>query len=201
MIGMILFMLGVNGGFIMAGESLGRSLGSLGGGLGVIPVGLLLGAVVVCAEPAVWVLTRQVEEVSGGFIKRPIMLAALSLSVSLAVGLGMTRVYVGFSIWYALIPGYGLALLLMKFCPALFTAIAFDSGGVASGPMSTTFVLALTLGASTARGGNPITDAFGMVAMIAMAPLITIQILGLMIKIKGKKKNITLGQEKTDDRL
>ena len=100
----------------------------------------------------------------------------------------MMRVVTGMSIWYILLPGYGLALLLTFFCPRLFTAIAFDSGGVASGPMSTTFVLALTLGASYAVGGNPTTDAFGMIAMIAMAPLITIQILGMAFKYMENKQ-------------
>jgi hypothetical protein len=162
-------------------------LGAFGSGLVIIPIGLAFGAVVVCAEPAVWILTQQVEEVSGGYVKRTIMLVSLSLSIALAVTLGMTRVFTGISIWYVILPGYLLAFLLMKFCPPLFTAIAFDSGGVASGPMSTTFVLSLTLGASKALGGNPITDAFGMVAMIAMAPLITIQILGLIFRVQEEK--------------
>lgn len=187
-IGLVMFMTGVSGGFIPAGEALGQALGSLGDGWILLPVGLLLGAVVVCAEPAVWVLTDQVEEVSGGSIPRKVMLAALSISIALAVGLGMFRVITGLSIWYALIPGYALALGLTFFCPPLFTAIAFDSGGVASGPMSTTFVLSLTLGASMAiEGGNPATDAFGIVAMIAMAPLITIQLLGLIYKYLENK--------------
>ncbi len=182
-LGLVMFMTGVGGGFSPAGQSLGIALGGLGAHV-LIPVGLILGAVVVCAEPAVWVLTEQVEQLSGGHIRRPIMLAALSLSIAVAVVLGMTRVVTGLSIWYILIPGYGLALLLTRPTPPLFTAIAFDSGGVASGPMSTTFVLSLTLGASQASGGNPATDAFGMVAMIAMAPLVTIQILGLIFKHK-----------------
>jgi hypothetical protein len=182
-IGLVLFMTGVGGGFSPVGQSLGIALGHYGGP-GLIPVGFILGAVVVCAEPAVWVLTEQAETLSGGHIRRPIMLAALSLSIALAVVMGMTRVVTGLSIWYFLLPGYGLALLLTRFCPPLFTAIAFDSGGVASGPMSTTFVLSLTLGASMACGGNPATDAFGMVAMIAMTPLLTIQILGLIFKYK-----------------
>lgn len=193
-IGLVMFMTGVNGGFSPAGQSLGMALGSIGGGGVLIPVGLVLGAVVVCAEPAVWVLTEQVEEVSGGYIRRPILLAALSISIALAVMLGMVRVLTGLSIWWMVLPGYLLALALTFFCPKLFTAIAFDSGGVASGPMSTTFVLSLTLGASMAVGGNPATDAFGMIAMIAMAPLITIQLLGILFKImenKHKKKEQT----------
>ena len=194
-VGLVIFMIGVNGGFSPVGQSLGIALGR-SGAAALIPVGLILGAVVVCAEPAVWILTEQVENLSGGHIRRRIMLAALSLSVALAVVLGMIRVVTGLSIWYIILPGYILALLLTRFCPPLFTAVAFDSGGVASGPMSTTFVLSLTLGASISCGGNPATDAFGMVAMIAMAPLVTIQLLGLIFKYKenlSKKK----AQEKT----
>lgn len=186
-IGLVIFMLGVKSGFMTAGESIGVALGAIGGGAALIPVGFILGAVVVCAEPAVWVLTQQVEEVSGGHIRRRIMLAALSISVALAVGLGMARVVFGFSIWWYLVPGYALALGITKFCPPLFTGIAFDSGGVASGPMSSTFVLSLTLGGALASGGNPATDGFGMIAMIAMAPLITIQIVGLIFKHKEKQ--------------
>ena len=186
-IGLVVFMTGVKGGFSPVGQSLGMALGHVGGST-LIAVGLVLGAVVVCAEPAVWVLTEQVETLSGGHIRRPIMLVALSVSIAGAVVLGMVRVVTSISIWYILLPGYVLALLLTRWTPPLFTAIAFDSGGVASGPMSTTFVLSLTLGASMALGGNPATDAFGMVAMIAMAPLITIQILGLLFKYKENQK-------------
>lgn len=181
-VGLVIFMIGVNGGFTPTGRSLGMELGGLVGGWALLPVGLVLGAVVVIAEPAVWVLTEQVEEVSGGSIKRSVMLLALSASIAMAVTLGMIRVVTGISIWYILLPGYILALVMTKYCPPMFTAIAFDSGGVASGPMSTTFVLALTLGAAIASGGNPATDAFGMVAMIAMAPLLTIQALGMAYK-------------------
>ncbi|MDR3211100.1 MAG: DUF1538 domain-containing protein [Planctomycetota bacterium] len=180
-IGLVLFMVGVAGGFTPVGRSLGIGLGVLANGWALIPVGLILGAVVVCAEPAVWVLSTQVEDVSGGHIKRRVLLAAMSISISLAVALGMLRVVTSISIWWMLIPGYAVALILTRFTPPLFTAIAFDSGGVASGPMSTTFVLSLAVGASISSGGNPITDAFGMVAMIAMAPLITIQLLGMVI--------------------
>jgi hypothetical protein len=187
-IGLVIFMTGVNGGFSPAGQSLGIALGADGSGILLIPIGFLLGSLVVCAEPAVWVLTEQVEEVSGGYIRRPIMMAALSLSIALAVVLGMIRVISGISIWYVVLPGYLLALGLTFFCPRLFTAIAFDSGGVTSGPMSATFVLSLTLGASRALGGNPATDAFGMIAMIAMAPLITIQLLGIAFRIMERRR-------------
>jgi hypothetical protein len=188
-IGLTTFMVGVSGGFSPAGQSLGMALGPLWEGWVLLPLGVVVGAVVVCAEPAVWILTRQIEEISGGYIPRQIMLLSLSVSIALAVLLGMLRVVTGISIWWVIIPGYALALVLTRFCPALFTAIAFDSGGVASGPMATTFVLSLTLGASHALGGNPATDAFGMIAMVAMAPLITIQALGLIFKfLSGKKQ-------------
>ncbi len=187
-IGLVIFMTGVIGGFTPAGLALGFSLASLGPAA-LITVGLFIGAVVVCAEPAVWILNEQIEDLSGGYIKRRVMLAALSISIGIAVALGMLRVSTGISIWWIITPGYALALILTRFCPPLFTAIAFDSGGVASGPMAATFVLAISLGASHALGGNPATDAFGMIAMIAMAPLITIQILGLIFKhMENKKK-------------
>ncbi|MDR2390552.1 MAG: DUF1538 domain-containing protein [Planctomycetota bacterium] len=180
--GLVMFMTGVEGGFTPAGRALGIGLGGMADGWLLLPIGFLLGAMVVCAEPAVWVLAEQVESVSGGHIPRRHLLAALSISIAVAVTLGMFRVTTGVSIWWMLIPGYALALGLTAVTPPLFTAIAFDSGGVASGPMSTTFVLALTLGASVAVGGNPVTDAFGMVAMIAMAPLVTIQAFGMVVR-------------------
>ena len=186
-IGLVIFMTGVIGGFTPAGLALGFSLASLGPEALII-VGLFIGAVVVCAEPAVWILNEQIEDLSGGYIRRRVMLAALSVSIGLAVALGMLRVATGISIWWVITPGYALALILTRFCPPLFTAVAFDSGGVASGPMAATFVLAISLGASHALGGNPATDAFGMIAMIAMAPLITIQILGLIFKYMENKK-------------
>ena len=182
-IGLICFFVGVKGGFMPAGTVLGGLLAAEFRCL-LIPVGLLTGMVVVCAEPAVWVLTDQVEQVSGGHIRKRLMLGTLSLGVGVAVALAMFRVSTGASIWWFLIPGYALALSLTLFCPQMFTAIAFDSGGVASGPMASTFILAFTLGASGALGGNPITDAFGVIAMIAMTPLIAIQVLGILFHRK-----------------
>ena len=186
-IGLVLFLVGVNGGFLPAGAAIGARIGASEGNWVLIPIGLVFGAVVVLAEPAVWVLNNQVEEVSGGAIKKEAMLASLSLGVAAAVGIAMLRVVTGISIWWFLVPGYALALALTFFCPPLFTAIAFDSGGVASGPMSSTFILAFTLGASSAAGGNPLSDAFGVIAMIAMTPLIMIQILGLVFSFEEKK--------------
>lgn len=179
-IGLILFLLGVNGGFMIAGRTIGQTIGASDGRNWLVLLGAVLGAVVVCAEPAVWVLTRQVEEVSNGAIKKRTLLVALAAGVAIAIGLAVLRVLAGFSLTYILLPGYLIAITLTFFCPPLFTAIAFDSGGVSSGPMTTTFILSFCLGISTVVGGNPLTDAFGVIALVALAPLIAIQILGLV---------------------
>jgi hypothetical protein len=191
-VGLVLFLCGAHGGFMPAGERLGMVLGeaSLQGPFWtalLVAVGVIFGAIVVCAEPAVWVLTDQVESISGGTIKRKVMLVALSAGVAISIGISMLRVLFGFSLWYILIPGYALALILSFIAPKLFTGIAFDSGGVASGPMTSTFVLSFTLGASQASGGNPAVDAFGVIALVAMTPLIAIQILGIVFRLKSNK--------------
>ena len=189
-IGLFFFLNGVNGGFMPAGKMLGEILGLHAvenGGIWIfllVLISLIFGAIVVSAEPAVWVLTEQVEEASGGNIKRKIMLATLSLGVALSVGLSILRVLFGFSLWYILIPGYSIALLLTFFCPPLFTGIAFDSGGVASGPMTSTFILSFTLGAAGSVSGSSVMDAFGVIALVAMTPLIAIQILGIIYSRK-----------------
>ena len=191
-VGLILFLTGAQGGFMPAGEQLGEVLGaasrtgSLWTALLVI-VGVAFGAIVVCAEPAVWVLTDQVESISGGTIKRRVMLVALSSGVAISIGISMLRVLFGFSLWYILVPGYALALILSFIGPKLFTGIAFDSGGVASGPMTSTFILSFTLGASASSGGNPAVDAFGVIALVAMTPLIAIQILGIIFMVKSNR--------------
>lgn len=200
--GLVIFLTGVNGGFMPAGSKVGELLGqaaSVNGGWWTVlfvTVGLIFGAVVVCAEPAVWVLTEQVENVSGGTIKRKVMLFTLSCGVAIAIGISMLRVLYRFSLWYILIPGYAIALLLTIWCPKLFVGIAYDSGGVASGPMTSTFILAFTLGASSASGGNPVTDAFGVIALVAMTPLLAIQILGLIYNRKNKKSAAALEEVK-----
>lgn len=192
-VGLVIFLDGVNGGFMPAGSKLGSVLGSLAYNGSLIwvlllaTIGFIFGAVVVCAEPAVWVLTEQVESISGGTIKRKVMLVALSLGVACSIGISMLRVLYGFSLWYVLLPGYALALLMMIWCPPLFVGIAFDSGGVASGPMTSTFILSFALGVASSCGGNPATDAFGVIALVAMTPLIAIQALGIVFKVKSKK--------------
>lgn len=193
-VGLAFFLVGANGGFIEAGRMLGSVLGLAAfenGGIWtvlIIAVSLLFGAITVCAEPAVWVLTEQVENVSGGTIRRKIMLVSLSAGVAAAIALSMLRILFGFSLWYILIPGYAAALLLSFFCPPLFTGIAFDSGGVASGPMTSTFILSFTIGASSACGSHSAAGAFGVIALVAMTPLIAIQLLGIMFKIKTGSK-------------
>ena len=202
-IGLVIFLTGANGGFMPAGERLGEVLGALAASSSLwtvllVVIGFAFGAVVVIAEPAVWVLTDQVESVSGGTIKRRVMLVALSAGVATSIGLSMIRVLTGFSLWYVLIPGYALSLILAFFCPKLFTGIAFDSGGVASGTMTSTFILSFTLGASAASGGNPAVDAFGVIALVAMTPLIAIQILGMVFKVKNeraKRRKAQIAQE------
>ena len=186
-IGLVLFLTGVNVGFMPAGNFLGQTIAGLSFSWIIVPIGMIIGYFIVKAEPAVFVLTKQVEEMTSGAISAKAMGNSLSIGVSLSVGLAMIRVLTGISILYFLVPGYLIALVLTFFVPKIFTAIAFDSGGVASGPMTATFLLPFAMGACEALGGNIITDAFGIVAMVAMTPLITIQIMGLIFRIKERK--------------
>ena len=153
----------------------------------IIPIGMLIGYFIVRAEPAVYVLNKQVEEVTDGAISAQAMGMALSAGVSISVGLAMVRVLTGISILWFLIPGYAVAIGISFVVPKLFTAIAFDAGGVASGPMTATFLLPLAQGACVAVGGNIVTDAFGVVAMVAMTPLITVQMMGLVAQLRTCK--------------
>ena len=170
-----------------AGSFIGNELASTDFKYLLIPIGALIGFFIVKAEPAVYVLNHQVEEITDGAISANAMGTSLSLGVAASVALAMIRVLTGLPILYFLIPGYAIAIGLSFFVPKIFTAIAFDSGGVASGPMTATFLLPLAQGACTAVGGNIVADAFGVVAMVAMTPLITIQILGVVHKIKQRK--------------
>ena len=192
-VGLSIFLGGVYGGFMQAGKVLGQSFGSLAftkGGIWtflLILTSLILGAIIVCAEPAVWCLSEQVETVSGGTIKRKMLLVFLSVGTAVAIGLAMWRAITGFNIKWILLPGYIISMLLMLFCPELFTGIAFDSGGVASGPLTSTFVLSFALGAANSASGT--SDSFGVIALVAMMPLIAIQIMGIVYKIKTSKNN------------
>ena len=178
-VGLVLFLTGVNVGFMPAGQVIGSSLALSPQPWVLIPIGAIVGYFIVRAEPAVQVLTKQVEEVSNGSITQKAIGHALSIGVGISVALAMVRILTGISIFWVLIPGYAISLAMTFFVPQIFTGIAFDSGGVASGPMTTTFLLPLAMGACDALGGNIMTDAFGIVAMVAMTPLITIQALGL----------------------
>ncbi len=185
--GLALFLTGVNVGFMPMGNYLGQALGGMDVRWLLVPIGMLIGYFVVSAEPAVHVLSKQVYELTSGAIPQKALGLSLSIGVSVSVGLSMLRIITGIHILWLLIPGYLLALALMFIVPPIFTSIAFDSGGVASGPMTATFLLPLAMGACIAVGGDVATDAFGVVAMVAMTPLITIQILGLVFKFKQKK--------------
>ena len=187
-IGLVLFLTGVNVGFMPAGNYLGQVIAGLSYPWIIVPIGMLIGYFIVEAEPAVYVLTEQVEELTSGAISAKAMGMSLSIGVALSLGLAMVRVLTGISILWFLLPGYAVALGLTFFVPKIFTAIAFDSGGVASGPMTATFLLPFSMGACEALGGNVVTDAFGVVAMVAMTPLITIQILGLIYQIQEQMK-------------
>lgn len=185
-IGLVLFLTGVNVGFMPTGQFLGAAIGASEKKILLIPIGMLMGYFIVAAEPAVHVLNKQVEEVSNGSISAGSMRIGLSIGVALSLGISMLRILTGISVMYFLIPGYFISLLLSFFVPKIYTGIAFDSGGVASGPMTATFLLPFGMGACEAVGGDILTDAFGIVAMVAMTPLITIQLLGLASEIKKR---------------
>ncbi len=178
-VGLVLFLTGANIGFMPAGKLIGASIAAGNRSYLLIPIGMLMGYFVVSAEPAVHSLKKQVSEVTNGAISQKSVAVALSVGVSISVGISMLRILTGISILPFLIAGYTISLVISFFVPRIYTGIAFDSGGVASGPMTSTFMLPFATGACEAIGGNIMTDAFGIVAMIAMTPLITIQILGL----------------------
>ena len=185
--GLVLFLTGVNVGFSPVGYALGAALTEGWKLWLLIPLAMLMGWFIINAEPAVHILNRQVEDLSAGAISARAMGMSLSIAVSAAGGLAMLRVITGVSIMYFLVPGYFIALALSFFVPRTFTAIAFDSGGVASGPLTATFMLPFAMGACEALGGNVMTDAFGLVALVAMMPLITVQVMGAIYVIKSRR--------------
>ena len=196
-VGLVLFLTGANIGFMPAGYYLGTTLAALPQYWMLVPIGMVVGYFIVAAEPAVHVLNRQVEDVTSGAIPQKAIGLALSIGVAVSIGLAMLRVCLGIPIYYLLVPGYAVALLLTRCVPRIFTAIAFDSGGVASGPMTATFLLPLTMGACEALGRDILTDAFGVVAMVAMTPLITIQLLGLIYQRKIRRtRDVTQAEER-----
>jgi hypothetical protein len=190
-IGLVLFLTGVNIGFSALGSELGKLLSDESLRWLLIPLAMLLGWFIISAEPAVGVLEKQIEEVSAGAIPGKAIKLSLSAAISLAMGFSMLRVLTGISILWFLLPGYIIALSLSFFVPDIYTAIAFDSGGVASGPMTATFMLQFFMGTSAALGGNVLTDAFGVVAMVAMMPLVSIQLVGFVYERKSKSAAVT----------
>ena len=187
-VGLVLFLTGVNVGFSPLGYVLGGAMAEQGLSWLLVPLAMLMGWFIIDAEPAVYILNKQVEELTSGAISAKAMGMSLSIAVALANGLAMVRVLTGAPILYFVVPGYLIALALTFFVPPTFTAIAFDSGGVASGPLTATFMLPLAMGACTAAGGNVMTDAFGIVALVAMMPLITVQVMGGIYVLKSRTK-------------
>lgn len=193
LIGLVLFLTGVNAGFMDVGTLVGYNIASIDNKAVLIAIGALLGLVVILAEPAVYVLTKQIEDVTSGYLKRKVVLVALSLGVSLAVGLSMLRIIVPeIKLWHYLLPGYILAVVLSYLVPKLFVGMSFDSGGVSSGPMTATFILAFAQGAAESiEGANVLVDGFGLIAMVALMPIIALEILGLIFKIKTVKGGLS----------
>lgn len=192
-VGLIIFLDGVNAGFMDVGGLVGHSLASLDNKWYVIIIGFVIGLVTILAEPAVYVLTHQIEDVTSGYVRRKAVLIALSIGVGLAVALSVIRIIIPeLQLWHYLLPGYIISIAMSYFVPKLFVGIAFDAGGVATGPMTATFILAFTQGAAEAiEGASVLRDGFGMISMVALIPIITLQILGLIFKIKSKKGGVS----------
>lgn len=181
-LGLVLFLQGVHGGFMPTAKELGRALASTSWPWALVPIGFALGLVTALAEPAVRILTHQVEDVSGGSIPARLLLAAISLGVAIAVSLAMLRTLAGFPVWYILLPGYVLALILAWYARPEFAAIAFDAGGVATGPMTVTVIASISIGiAETLPGRDPLREGFGLVALVALAPILVVLVLGNML--------------------
>ncbi len=200
-LGLVLFMTGVNAGFSPLGYALGEHLSR--GALKYLlpPIAMLMGWYIISAEPAVHILNKQVEELSAGAISQRAMGLCLSVAISLAYGIAMLRVIWGIPIMYFLIPGYLLALGLSFMVPRSFTAIAFDSGGVASGPLTATFMLPFAMGACRALGGEVMTDAFGLVALVALMPLISVQAMGGLYTLRTRRRAVPAVPEFGDNEI
>lgn len=195
LIGLLLFLVGVNTGFMDIGSSIGHNLALMDNKAYIIAIGFALGIVTILAEPAVYVLIHQIEDVTSGYVKKKAVLISLTIGVGIAVALSVVRILVPqVQLWNYLLPGYIICLTLMFFIPKLFIGIAFDAGGVATGPVTATFILAFIQGAANAfEGADLMIDGFGMIAMVALLPIITLEILGLIFAIKSKKKEVANG--------
>lgn len=182
--GLVLFLCGVNVGFAPVGTALGRELAGTAQKWLLVPIGILIGYFIVKAEPAIQILNKQVEDVTNGAVSAKSMNLCLSVGVAVSVGLAMLRILANIPLQWIIVPGYLIALILSRIVPKMFVGIAFDSGGVASGPMTSTFLLPLCIGACQTLGGNVMTTAFGVVALVAMTPLIAIQLMGVTYRVK-----------------
>ena len=198
-IGLCFFFLGTNTAFIPIAEILGEKMAALSFNWISLPIAFIIGGAVVCSEPSAWALIKEVENVSEGNIRAPIMLVALALGTSIFVFLAIARIMFELSIWYLIVPSYLLIVTLTIFSPPLFSAIAFDSGSVASGPISSAFVLPLALGFSSCFSSTSQTNAFGLIAMTSLSPLITIQILGCMFEAKKRHALLKTEIEKQEN--
>ena len=188
-VGLMLFLAGVKTGFLDLGFLIGHKIGEIANLPLILIIGAFIGCVVILAEPAVYVLTKQIETVSAGYIPRKLVLIFLALGVSIATFLSMLRILIpAFQLWHILLPGYMVALALSWIVPELFVGMAFDAGGVASGPMTATFVLSFAQGLAAATpGANVLIDGFGIIAAVALAPVISLQVLGLLFYLKQRK--------------
>ena len=189
LIGLALFLQGVRTGFFPAGQAMGEILGAIERQWLLIPFGFMMGFLATWGEPAVRILGSQVEEASGGSIRKRVVVYTISIGVALFVALGMARIVYGIPLLWIIIPGYLVAIGMLWFSEKSIIAIAFDAGGVATGPMVVAFVLAIAVGiASAIEGRDPIIDGFGLIALIALAPILTIMLLGLILRIKLRRK-------------
>lgn len=193
LIGLAVFLTGVNVGFIPVGLLLGSGIAASPLRWLLVPLGMLIGYFIVKAEPAVHVLNKQVEDISSGAIPEKTMASGLAIGMASALALTMLRILLGIPLMWLLIPGYALALALTFFVPRIFVGIAFDSGGVCSGPLTSTFLLPLAMGVCEGSGGNMMTDAFGVVALVALAPLLVIQTMGLLYNLRLARTAVGAG--------
>lgn len=189
-IGLALFLQGVHVGFEPAGTLIGETLGEVEHRWILFPIGFILGFVATIAEPAIRILNHEVEKVSGGYIPQKVLLYTLCIGVGLSISLSILRILYGIPLYWIIIPGYGLALVLIFFSTPTFTSVAFDSGGVATGPMTVTFIMAIAIGvASVTEGRDPLVEGFGMIAIVALTPIISVLVLGLIYSWKEKKES------------
>lgn len=188
--GIVLLMFGLNFGYVPYAKAFGLKVSEISAKWVIVPIAFILGFIITTVEPSVSVLTKDIERESAGAIKKKTMLYTLAIGVGISLALAMLKILLNIPLWYILTPGYVIAILLSFFSSEKFTSIAFDSGGVATGIMTTTFLLAIALGLSEGMpNANPITDGFGLIAIVAMTPIILVLLLGKLYDISSKRKN------------